>query len=66
MSKRKSKFVCQQCGFETLRWLGRCPECSEWNTFVEEMEKLLRKREKQGRNTATSTDGNREFGCRTG
>ena len=39
MSKRKSKFVCQQCGFETLRWLGRCPECSEWNTFVEEMEK---------------------------
>ena len=39
MSKKKSKYVCQQCGFETLRWLGRCPECGEWNTFVEEVEK---------------------------
>ena len=40
MSKQKSKYVCQQCGFETLRWLGRCPECGEWNTFVEEVEKV--------------------------
>lgn len=39
MSKSKSKYVCQQCGFETLRWFGRCPECSEWNTFIEEVEK---------------------------
>jgi len=39
VSKSKSKYVCQQCGFETLRWFGRCPECSEWNTFIEEVEK---------------------------
>ena len=39
MSKVKSKFVCQQCGFETLRWFGRCPECGEWNTLVEEVVK---------------------------
>jgi DNA repair protein RadA/Sms len=28
-------FVCQQCGKESPKWLGRCPECQEWNTFVE-------------------------------
>ncbi|MGI6588179.1 MAG: DNA repair protein RadA [Peptococcia bacterium] len=39
MAKNKSKFVCQQCGFETLRWFGRCPECGEWNTLVEEVVK---------------------------
>jgi len=37
-SKKNSKihFVCHNCGYETLRWLGRCPECGEWNTLVEE------------------------------
>lgn len=39
MSKTKSKFICQECGFEALRWLGRCPECGEWNTLVEEVVK---------------------------
>jgi len=28
-------FVCQQCGKESLKWLGRCPNCQEWNSFVE-------------------------------
>jgi len=28
-------FVCQQCGKESLKWLGRCPNCQEWNTFIE-------------------------------
>ncbi len=28
-------FICQQCGKESLKWLGRCPDCQEWNTFVE-------------------------------
>ena len=31
----KSSFVCQQCGGESPKWLGRCPECGEWNTLVE-------------------------------
>ncbi len=30
-------FVCQQCGKESLKWLGRCPNCQEWNTFVEKV-----------------------------
>lgn len=37
MSKLKTKFVCQQCGSESGKWLGRCPECGEWNSMVEEV-----------------------------
>ncbi len=36
MSKIKTRFVCQSCGYEVPKWMGRCPECSEWNSFVEE------------------------------
>ena len=38
MSKKKSKFVCQECGYESSGWLGKCPACNSWNTFVEELE----------------------------
>jgi DNA repair protein RadA/Sms len=38
MAKIKSKFVCRECGYETAKWLGKCPSCEEWNTFVEEFE----------------------------
>jgi len=37
-SKAKTSFRCQECGYSTVRWLGRCPECEQWNTFVEEQE----------------------------
>ncbi len=37
MAKVKSAFFCQNCGHETSKWLGKCPSCSEWNTFVEEV-----------------------------
>ena len=37
MAKVKSAFFCQNCGHETPKWLGKCPSCSEWNTFVEEL-----------------------------
>ncbi|MBW7867093.1 MAG: DNA repair protein RadA [Brumimicrobium sp.] len=37
MSKVKSAYFCQNCGYEAPKWLGRCPSCSEWNTFVEEV-----------------------------
>lgn len=36
-AKVKTKYVCQSCGYSTPRWAGKCPECSEWNTFVEEI-----------------------------
>ena len=32
---RKTIFICQQCGRESIKWLGRCPDCEGWNTFVE-------------------------------
>ncbi len=35
MPKTRSSFVCQQCGFESLRWFGKCPECGTWNSAVE-------------------------------
>ena len=37
MAKIKTKYVCQQCGYETARYIGRCPECNNWDTFVEEI-----------------------------
>jgi len=36
MAKIKSKFVCQQCGYETARYMGKCPECGSWDSFLEE------------------------------
>jgi len=37
--KNKSIFVCQSCGYQTLKWLGRCPDCGQWNSMVEESER---------------------------
>jgi DNA repair protein RadA/Sms len=36
MAKSKTIFVCQECGYESSGWLGKCPACMQWNTFVEE------------------------------
>ena len=45
MAKIKTKYVCQSCGYETSKWLGKCPECTKWNTFVEEIEEKKSERE---------------------
>lgn len=37
MPKPKSRYVCSECGYITVRWLGKCPECEKWNTLVEEV-----------------------------
>lgn len=37
MAKVKTKYVCQQCGYETARYIGKCPECGSWDSFVEEI-----------------------------
>ena len=37
MAKVKSKYVCQNCGYETAGYLGKCPECGSWSSFVEEI-----------------------------
>ena len=37
MSKVKTAFFCQNCGYESAKWIGKCPSCQQWNTFVEEL-----------------------------
>src|SRR5437762_5786859 len=38
--KLRTVFGCQACGFESSKWLGRCPDCGEWNSFVEERQEV--------------------------
>ena len=45
MAKVKSKFVCQNCGYETAGYLGKCPECGSWGSFVEEINSADTKKE---------------------
>ena len=42
MAKVKSKWVCQECGYETAGYLGKCPECGSWGSFVEEVQTSLK------------------------
>lgn len=37
MAKPKIKYICSDCGYESLRWIGKCPGCDHWNTFTEEI-----------------------------
>lgn len=37
LTKLKSKFVCMECGYESIKWMGKCPECNNWNSLVEEV-----------------------------
>ena len=37
MSKKKIKYVCQNCGYIAPKWMGKCPECNEWNSLVEDI-----------------------------
>lgn len=42
MAKKKTKFVCNSCGYESAKWMGRCPGCGAWNTMVEEVEMVAK------------------------
>lgn len=48
MKSQKTIFVCQQCGYQSPKWLGKCPDCGEWNSLLEEREPSAR-RESQKR-----------------
>lgn len=37
MAKERTIYACQNCGAESAKWIGRCPSCNEWNTYVEEL-----------------------------
>ncbi len=36
MAKDKIAYVCTSCGYDSPKWVGKCPACGEWNTFVEQ------------------------------
>ncbi len=42
MARQKTIFVCQNCGYKAPKWLGRCPDCGTWNSFVEELTEIGR------------------------
>jgi DNA repair protein RadA/Sms len=58
MAKKKTKFVCQSCGYESVKWVGKCPACNEWNTMVEFIEQPPSSR-RLTFNTSSSTEGSR-------
>jgi len=58
MAKKKTKFVCQSCGYESVKWVGKCPACNEWNTMVEFIEQAPSSR-RLTFNTSSSTEGSR-------
>ena len=37
LSRLQTKYVCQNCGIESTKWMGKCPECEAWDSFVEEV-----------------------------
>src|SRR3990167_6320811 len=57
MSKFTSRYVCQQCGYESIRWLGKCPNCDSWGSLVEtvtESSKSTKSKSKRGRSPSNS------------
>ena len=36
LKNKKTVYFCQECGYESAKWMGQCPACKAWNTFVEE------------------------------
>lgn len=53
MSKIKTAFFCTQCGYESAKWLGKCPACTQWNTFSQE---VIQKEEKSSVQRSWSAD----------
>jgi len=54
MAKLKSVYYCSNCGYESPKWMGKCPSCGEWSTFVEE---LIRKDGASGQEDTRSFEG---------
>lgn len=53
MTKRRTIFKCRECGFETVKWVGKCPQCDQWNT-IEEVLVDARKTSISGSNRVTA------------
>jgi DNA repair protein RadA/Sms len=55
MAKKDTTFFCQSCGNESGKWLGQCPGCREWNTFIEE--KIVKAKSGSGRGSIAAVSG---------
>ena len=71
MSKSRVKYICSSCGYESLRWLGKCPECESWNSFTEEIietskRKPIISKSKYELNTIETISANEEDRIKTG
>src|SRR5690606_17499047 len=60
MAKSKSAHFCQSCGYESPKWLGQCPSCKQWNTFVEEVVTPASSRVPEWRSINNSASGKRQ------
>ncbi|MCB0698252.1 MAG: DNA repair protein RadA [Chitinophagales bacterium] len=58
MPKTKTAFFCQQCGYETPKWTGKCPSCGAWNSFTEE---VIQREDKKGRQVQDWDDAAKEL-----
>jgi DNA repair protein RadA/Sms len=63
MSKVKTAYFCQNCGYESTKWLGKCPGCQQWNSFVEEL--IQKETKKSAANDWSSYIDNRDTTKRT-
>ncbi|MDO4942347.1 MAG: DNA repair protein RadA [Lachnospiraceae bacterium] len=54
MAKAKTIYFCQECGYESAKWMGQCPSCKTWNTFVEERIETSNKRGAKARKALAS------------
>ena len=71
MAKIKTIFVCSSCGYESPKWLGKCPACNEWNTFYEEKEQKIvsvdgKRKEASKPKALNSVEGKEAFRMPTG
>ncbi|MBC8229341.1 DNA repair protein RadA [bacterium] len=55
MPKEKTRFVCQECGNVSPKWMGKCPDCGKWNSFTEEVAPVARPRSRQFSSDTTVT-----------
>ena len=58
MTKTRIKYICSNCGYESLRWLGKCPECDSWNTFTEEIIETSKRKLETAKTKVTVTNIN--------
>ena len=54
MAKLKTVYFCRNCGAESAKWVGRCPACNQWNTYVEETIAPIKSGSTQGMSLSTA------------